>query len=227
MKFGFYIMFLFFFLSSYAFAGIGVGESAEQATPVELSYFNVSLGENNSVELHWQTATEVNNYGFDVQRTALDNQSIEWETVGFVEGSGNSNSPKTYSFTDNVSASGKFSYRLKQIDFDGSVKYSQTIEIDINTPTKFELMQNYPNPFNPTTTITYSLPVTRGVETQYTVSLQIFNSLGQKVATLVNKEQAPGNYSVQFSADNLPSGIYFYKLTAGKLSVVKKMLLLR
>ncbi len=116
-------------------------------------------------------------------------------------------------------------------DHDGAVFRFTTYPIGVEDggvlPTKFVLNQNYPNPFNPTTTITYSLPVTRGVETQYTVSLQIFNSLGQKIVTLVNKEQAPGNYSVQFNAENLPSGVYFYTLRAGDFVSTRKMILMK
>ncbi len=197
--------------------------------PVEMGLFDATI-DGNSVNLQWRTATEVNNYGFEVQRQAMSNENSEWETIGFVEGAGNSNSPKSYSFTDNVSASGKYSYRLKQIDLDGSYKYSQTVEVEINVPLKFELSQNYPNPFNPTTTIMYSLPVTRGVETSrqgVTVSLQVFNSLGQKVATLVNREQAAGNYTVQFDARDLPSGVYFYTLRAGDFVATKKMILMK
>jgi uncharacterized delta-60 repeat protein len=196
--------------------------------PVELSSFTANVN-GNEVELHWQTATEVNNYGFDIQRKALDNQSIEWETIGFVEGAGNSNSPKSYSFTDNINTSGKYSYRLKQIDLDGTTEYSQTVEVEIGAPTKFELMQNYPNPFNPTTTISYSTPVTpeAGMQAVGNVVLTVYNTLGQKIATLVNKEQLPGNYSVQFNADNLPSGIYFYTLRAGDFVSTKKMIFLK
>ncbi len=206
-----------------------VVSTSESSVPVELVSFDAFV-KGNTIELNWQTATESNNFGFEIERTASGDVPSNWETIGFVEGGGNSNSPKSYSFTDSVNACGKYSYRLKQIDLDGAYKYSRTVEVEIVAPNKFELMQNYPNPFNPTTTISYSLPVTRGVETSrqgVTVSLQVFNSIGQKVATLVNKEQAPGNYTVQFDANDLPSGIYFYTLRAGKFVETKKMVLIK
>ncbi len=198
----------------------------ESALPVELVNFTASV-EGNSVILNWRTETETNNYGFEIERKMSDSEQSGWKEIGFVKGAGNSNSPKSYSFTDNVSASGKYSYRLKQIDLDGSYEYSQTVEVEINVPLKFELSQNYPNPFNPTTTIMYSIPSKNGVETQHAVSLQVFHSLGQKVATLVNKAQAAGNYTVQFDASDLPSGIYFYTLRAGEFVATKKMILMK
>ena len=218
---------LLLFFAGKLFGGIGVGESSEQATPVELSFFNILLGTNNSIELNWQTATEINNYGFEIQRSESGVQHSYWKTIGFVEGAGNSNSPKSYSFTDNVNASGKYSYRLKQIDLDGSFEYSNIVEVNVGSPANFALLQNYPNPFNPTTAIMYSLPAKNGVETQHAVSLQVFNSLGEKVATLVNKEQAPGNYTARFDASNLPSGIYFYTLRTGNFVSTRKMILIK
>ena len=202
--------------------------------PVEMISFYVNVSGSNKILLNWRTATEVNNYGFEVQRQAVSDENPEWETIGFVEGAGNSNSPKSYSFTDNVSASGKYSYRLKQIDLDGSYKYSQTVEVEINVPLKFELSQNYPNPFNPTTTISYSIPTPSvivppkaGKQSVVNVTLAVYNALGQKVATLVNKAQAAGNYTVQFDARDLPSGIYFYTLRAGEFVATKKMILMK
>ncbi len=199
--------------------------------PVELMSFTINVS-GNEVLLNWQTATEVNNYGFEVQRQAVSNENSEWETIGFVEGAGNSNSPKSYSFTDNVSASGKYSYRLKQIDLDGTFEYSDVVEVNIGTPVKFELSQNYPNPFNPSTTISYSIPsvIARSEATKQSVvnvTLAVYNALGQKVATLVNKAQAAGNYTVQFDARDLPSGVYFYTLHAGDFVATKKMILMK
>ncbi len=121
--------------------------------PVELTSFSAAtIG--STIKLNWQTATEVNNYGFEVERRALSAERQAWEKIGFVNGNGNSNSPKDYSFVDDKVSSGKYSYRLKQIDNDGQFEYSKTINVDFNGVKKFELSQNYPNPFNPTTTIT-------------------------------------------------------------------------
>ncbi len=194
-------------------------------TPVELVSFAATTN-GNEITLNWQTATEVNNYGFQVERQKSKGES-SWEEIGFVEGAGNSNSPKEYSFTDNITESGTYLYRLKQIDIDGSYEYSNVVEVNVGTPAKFELMQNYPNPFNPTTTIKYSIPKIAGVETLHVTSLRIYNVLGEEIATLVNEKQSPGNYSVQFDASNLPSGVYFYTLQVGNFEQTRKMILLK
>ncbi len=197
-------------------------EEDDSAVPVELTSFTANVNGNN-VLLNWQTATEVNNYGFEIQRSAFSDQRSEWNTIGFVKGNGTSNSPKEYSFTDIVSQSGKYSYRLKQIDIDGSYKYSDIVEVNIGTPEKFELSQNYPNPFNPSTTIEYSIPK----NSVQNVQLKIYDVLGREVATLVNGKQEAGRYKVKFNANNLPSGIYFYTLRAGDFVATKKMILLK
>jgi hypothetical protein len=204
--------------------------------PVELTTFTANIVDD-KVSLNWQTATEVNNYGFNVERKP---DTGDWMKVTFVEGAGNSNSPKNYSFTDNtIISAGKYYYRLKQIDIDGSFEYSDVVEIDMLTPTEFELNQNYPNPFNPTTTIKYSIPNTSshfekgrtevGLETKniQSVQLKVYNILSREITTLVNKEQAPGNYEVVFDASSLPSGVYYYQLKTGNNIEVKKMLLLK
>ncbi len=201
--------------------------TTDAALPVELTSFSAfTNGEN--VTLNWQTATEVNNYGFEIQKqkSELNTENSAWTKVGFVDGHGNSNSLKSYSFADNSTSSGKYSYRLKQIDIDGSFEYSQTVEVDLDIPSKFELTQNYPNPFNPTTTISYTIPVAE-LGFGLTVLLKIYDMLGKEVATLVNEEQASGNYSVQFDASKLSSGIYYYTLKTEKYSDTKKMLLLK
>ncbi len=190
--------------------------------PIELVYFTAKVNENN-VLLKWQTATEVNNYGFEIERST---EKVGWNKIGFVEGNGTSNSPKEYSFTDDVSQSGKYSYRLKQIDIDGSYKYSNVVEVNVGSPEKFELKANYPNPFNPTTTIEYSIPNVRAKDFS-PVQLIIYDVLGRKIATLVNKKQSPGNYSVNFNASNLTSGIYFYTLRAGNFTATRKMILIK
>ena len=132
-----------------------------------------------------------------------------WDKIGFVNGNGNSNSPKNYSFDDNNVTAGKYSYRLKQIDNDGQFEYSKTIEVDLGAPKKFELSQNYPNPFNPTTTIKFNLPEAGNVK------LTLFNILGQEIKTLVNEFKESGVHTINFDASELNSGIYIYKLEAG------------
>ncbi len=185
--------------------------------PVELSSFTAKVN-NGKVELKWQTATEVNNYGFQVERA---NGDSDWEKIGFVEGHGNSNSPKSYSFTDVVNGSGKYSYRLKQIDVDGSFEYSNVVEVTVTTANKFELLQNYPNPFNPTTTLRFTL----AKETP--VNITVYNYLGQKVVQVLNKTLSAGTHTVNFNASKLAGGVYFYRMRAGNFSSTKKMILLK
>jgi len=186
--------------------------------PVELAFFTASLNGNNIV-LRWRTETEVNNYGFDIERTK---DKSDWVTIGFVEGHGNSNSPKQYNFIDTeIDRSGKYYYRLKQIDNDGTYEYYDVVTVEVSVPENFYLSQNYPNPFNPETRIDYTLP-----EKQF-VSLRIYNTLGELVAELVNEINEAGSYSVKFNASKLPSGTYIYNIFAGKYSAANKMSLLK
>ena len=193
--------------------------------PVELVSFLASSS-GDKVNLKWSTATELNNRGFVVQKLPgfeserLQSPELNWDDIGFVAGSGNSVSPKYYYFTDQNIGGSKFTYRLKQIDNDGSYKYSDKIEIDIS-PDKFELYQNYPNPFNPSTTIKYSIP-----EKSF-VSLKVYDILGNEITTLVNKEQPIGYHYVDFYAPALSSGIYFYRLKTGSYFKTKKMIILK
>jgi hypothetical protein len=192
------------------------------ALPVELTTFTVNITES-SVNLFWVTATEVNNYGFDIERASTSSATEKsWRKIGFVEGFGNSNSVKNYSYVDNaLSVSGRYKYRLKQIDIDGKYEYSQEIEVEFGIPAEFEVAQNYPNPFNPTTTISYSIPERTNVQ------LIIFNLLGQTVKTLFNKEHLPGKYNFEVDASNFSSGTYFYRLSTDKNVETKKMILLK
>ncbi|MCH7963381.1 MAG: T9SS type A sorting domain-containing protein [Bacteroidetes bacterium] len=196
----------------------GVIGSNITPTPVELVYFAGNLNGNN-VELRWRTETEINNYGFDIERTK-DNS--DWLTIGFIEGHGNSNSPKQYNFSDDdINQSGTYYYRLKQIDNDGTYEYSDVISVEVGVPNNFYLSQNYPNPFNPETRIDFTLP-----EKQL-VSLRIYNTLGEIVEELVNEEREAGSYSVIFNASRLPSGVYIYRLQTSSFAANKKMTLLK
>ncbi|NOX19611.1 MAG: T9SS type A sorting domain-containing protein [Chlorobi bacterium] len=191
--------------------------------PVELTSFTAEINEKNKVLLNWETATEINNYGFSIERKSSIklNEEENWKEIGFVEGHGNSNSPKSYSFIDdNLSGGSKFVYRLKQIDVDGTFEYSEEIEIDM-IPTKYELSQNYPNPFNPATKINFSLRE-RG-----TVKLFIYDILGKKIIELVNEEMEAGVYERTWNASQYSSGVYIYMLSVNGKRFVKKMNLLK
>ncbi|MGE5457260.1 MAG: T9SS type A sorting domain-containing protein [Methanococcaceae archaeon] len=195
--------------------------------PVELTSFKADNYEG-KVLLNWQTATEINNNGFEVQKTLIGKQN-NWEKVGFVEGHGNSNSTKDYSFSDSKIANGKYLYRLKQIDNDGKYKFSKEIEVNINNvPAEFSLGQNYPNPFNPSTNFKYGIPE------QSNVKLSVYNSIGQEISVLVNEVKDAGSYEHPFKASLLSSGIYFLKMEASSLQTpgktfvsTRKMLLMK
>jgi hypothetical protein len=177
----------------------------------------------NKVELNWETATEINNYGFEIERASARTATEKsWEKIGFVEGHGNSNSPKFYSYTDKkIEASGNYNYRLKQIDIDGTFEYSDVVEANLGAPESFELDQNYPNPFNPLTSIRFNLP------TDSNVKLTVFNVLGQEVAELINENITAGYHSVNFDGSSLNSGIYFYQLETNNFTQIRKMMLVK
>ncbi|MCF8261704.1 MAG: FG-GAP-like repeat-containing protein [Melioribacteraceae bacterium] len=206
------------------FSEFSLGKDDVNPLPVRLSIFSaVVIG--SSVQLKWQTATELNNYGFQVERKKTKDKS-EWENVGFVEGHGTTNSPHSYSYVDSSPSPAKVKYRLKQIDFDGKFEYSEVVEIVITGPDKFELMQNYPNPFNPSTTIKFNIPVTTDYQSAQT-TLRIFNGLGEQVAELIKQQLEPGFHSIEFDASRLASGIYFYKLSSGEFQQTRKMILMK
>ncbi|MGQ9799077.1 MAG: T9SS type A sorting domain-containing protein [Ignavibacterium sp.] len=184
--------------------------------PLELTSFNARAIED-KVELIWNTATETNNQGFEIERS----NGGQFEKVGFVAGFGTTTENKSYSFIDKNVKVGKYTYRLKQIDFDGKIEYSQVVEVEVNPPLTFGTEQNYPNPFNPSTLIKYS--IARDVN----VNISIYNTIGEKVETLVNGFQQARRYKVNFNAGNLTSGVYFYTIEAGDYKAVKKMLLMK
>ncbi len=190
--------------------------------PVELTSFSAKVNDKNVV-LSWVTATELNNHGFEIQRSLKSESGKDvWSKIGFVEGNGNTTETHLYSFLDgNIVRPGHYSYRLKQVDFDGKYAYSEVAEIDIKKPVTYFLSQNYPNPFNPSTTIEFSTP-----ERSH-VSLKVYDVLGNEVATLVNGWMESTNHKVIFNADKLASGIYYYTLSAGSFTSTKKLILLK
>jgi hypothetical protein len=187
--------------------------------PVELTSFTAKafVGK---VQLDWTTATEINNSGFEIERSFDGNT---FSAVGFVRGNGTTTEPRSYSFTDDIQVNGiqTIYYRLKQVDFNGSVNYSEVVSVVPEIPIEYALGQNYPNPFNPSTKIKYSVPQ-NGL-----VSIVVYDLTGQKIATLLNEVKEPGNYDIDFNAAGLSSGVYFYRMTAGNFTQVHKMSILK
>jgi len=204
--------------------GRGLWETTiESALPVELlSFTSKVIG--NSVQLNWTTKKEVNNKGFDIDRTPEGKS--DWEKIGYIEGKGNSNQNANYFFTDSKLNTGKYLYRLKQIDFNGNYKFHLLSgSVTIGVPDKFSISQNYPNPFNPTTKIDYSLPVNS------TVKIILYDIVGREIKSLVNKEQQAGYYTIQIDSKDLSSGVYYYRLTAqsdkNDIILTNKMLIIK
>lgn len=202
--------------------------------PVELTTFT-AIVKGDKVELAWKTATELNNHGFEIERRAVDglqsttplyppsrgDRGVTWDKIGLIAGNGTTNSSKEYSFIDRPSTSARYEYRLKQIDRDGKFQYSNSVEANISIAHTFVLAQNYPNPFNPSTSISYYIPIAGEVR------LLVYDMLGKKVESLVNREEISGEHRVQFNAKHLPSGIYFYTLHTNNFTSTKRMSLVK
>jgi len=183
------------------------------ALPIELASFSAAPAPGGSgVFLSWATKSEINNYGFEVQRSARPDGGFAAVPGGFIPGHGTTIVPRTYSFVDADAPAGMSYYRLKQTDLDGTVHYTDPAGVTVramdgaNAPAAFSLEQNYPNPFNPATTIRYGLPV------RTNVTLSVYNALGQRVATLVDGEQEAGLHEAKFDGAALASGVYFYRI---------------
>ncbi len=191
-----------------------------EITPVELLAFTGSVN-NSDVQLLWSTASELNNQGFEIERSI--NDADNFVTVGFVDGKGSSTEINYYSFTDHPQVSGvnQIYYRLKQIDFDGTFSYSDVVNVNYDVPAEFVLGQNFPNPFNPSTRIEYFVP------NESFVTIKVYDFLGREVTTLVNETKSTGSYEFLFDAASLPSGVYFYTLQTENFLNTKKMILLK
>src|SRR3990172_4182715 len=189
--------------------------------PVELISF-YAIVNNNNVDLKWKTATEINNRIFEIERSTNNSDFIK---IGYRDGAGSSTAEKEYSFIDQNVFPGNYSYRLKQINFNGTFNYSNEIEVLVAPSLEYSLFQNYPNPFNPTTFIGYSIP--QAVH----VKLSVYNVLGSEIDILVDEFQEAGSYSKEFSnvqnGLNLTNGVYFYKLEAGNFTATKKFILMK
>ena len=173
--------------------------------------------------LKWTTATESNNSGFMVERSS---NKINFNELAFINGRGTTTEVSDYEYVDGISTPGKYYYRLKQIDFDGSFNYSKVVETEVEGPQVFVLSQNYPNPFNPSTMIKFSLPV------DAYVSIELFNTLGEKVDELTNRDYSIGNHEISFDASKLSNGIYYYTINANGVDgssfvSTKKMVLMK
>jgi hypothetical protein len=193
--------------------------SVQTVTPVELKSFTANVA-GNDVQLKWSTATEINNFGYKIDRK--EKKSGTWEDIAFINGNGNSTISHNYTFTDRNLNSGTYTYRLVQTDINGSTRiYNLDGEVTITKPTNYEISQNYPNPFNPSTIITYQIPENGNV------SLKIYNSTGQEVAQLVNGSVAAGVHEVSFNGAHLSSGVYYYIIRAGNFVQTKKMILMK
>ncbi|MCH9030344.1 MAG: T9SS type A sorting domain-containing protein [Bacteroidetes bacterium] len=190
--------------------------------PVELTSFAAIVNENDAV-LSWSTATETNNMGFEVQRSS---NGSDYSRIAFVEGHGTVSEAQNYSFTDQNLEVGTYTYRLKQIDFDGTSEFSNAVEVEILAPDVYALEQNYPNPFNPSTKIKFSLAA------DSKVTLTVFDILGQEVANLISGNLPAGSHEIIFNASNINSGVYFYRIDAtgvdgSNFSSIKKMILMK
>ena len=181
------------------------------ALPIQLASFKVApLG--SVVALAWTTVSETNNYGFYVQRDGTE--------IAFIAGHGTTLQPHTYSYTDNPPA-GRYQYRLRQVDRDGAAVFSESVTIGVAAPGKFALNQNYPDPFNPSTRISFS------ITKEGPVSLRVYDLVGREVATLVNQNRKPGEYTEQFNGSQMASGVYVYVLRSPEGQLVGRMMLLR
>lgn len=223
----------------------GEGTQCNSALPVELVFLSVAVTPK-GVELRWSTATETNNFGFEIEWRTISHpeqvseanaskdastfspknvpvNQFDWSRLGFVEGNGATNSPKEYSFRHTIQRNGKYLFRLKQIDRDGGFVYSQEVEITTdNVPEVFSLHKNYPNPFNPSTTIGFTL------EKSGITTLTIYDAIGREVTVLVNDYRDAGAYHYAvFNAAGFSSGIYFARLQSGKQMQIQRMMLVK
>lgn len=188
--------------------------------PVELESFTAMKSSDNKVILSWQTGSELNNKGFEIQRNF---EKSGFVTIGFVEGKGTTTEKQFYNFIDSPSENGLYSYRLKQIDLNGSAEFSNEVEINFSNSVELLLEQNYPNPVNSRTNIEWAIPVAAQV------SLKLYDMLGREVYTFVDSYKEPGRYleELDFSKIQLNSGMYFYRLKLENFSVAKKIIILK
>ncbi len=201
----------------------GSGTQCLGALPVLISSFTAAVENNRDIKMFWTTTMEINNKGFEIERKQ---NADEWINAGWVAGSGNSNVPVNYFFSDNKLNAGKYSYRLKQIDYNGNFEYhALSNDVLISQPNEFSLSQSYPNPSNPVSKIDFQLPFAGNV------TIKVFDITGREVAKLIDENKEAGFYSVTFDGNNLASGVYFYRIQAEgegqNFTAVKKLLLVK
>jgi hypothetical protein len=208
--------------------GRGMWENSGPPLPIQLASLTGTALGGQEVMLQWSTLSETNAYGFEVQKSAAQTGSYMSIPGSFVNAHGTTTVPQKYGYTDNSSGAGTVYYRLKQLDLDGTFRYSDGIAVDVASgiagrlfPTEFSLSQGYPNPFNPSTNIKYGLPQ------KAFVTMEVFSTLGQRVATLINEQEEAGYHEVTFNASGLASGAYFYSITAGDYHASKGLVLLK
>ena len=187
--------------------------------PIQLFSFTATT-QKNSVTLQWQTISEVDTYGFAIERKQLS--SLQWEQVGFVEGKGNASIPANYQFNDNIPQGIHYQYRLKIVDKDGSFIYSNIVDVEVVVPRIFSLAQNYPNPFNPLTTITFTIPEDGNVR------VKLYDIVGREIKTFLNEERKAGIlHQIVIDASSLSTGVYFYQLEHKGKALMKKLMVLK
>ena len=196
---------------------------SDNPLPVELSNFKV-IGINGKIELIWSTSTEIQNYGWEIERSVINKETNKpsiWQTIGFVKGSGNSNSPKEYSFIDNTALYGEYAYRLKQIDIDGTTSYSDELRVFVGQKPQVYDLKPFPNPMNPVAKIRYEVP-----EFSF-VNISIYDITGRLIKTLINENKEPGIYEIEFDGSQLASGIYLSVLKSNGTTISRKLQLIK
>lgn len=201
---------------------------ADNPLPIQLSSFTAMALSSGGVELQWTTLSELQNYGFEIQKRTVQDTGFQTLPGSFVPGHGTTNTPQQYSYIDETPGATSLFYRLRQISLDGAVSYTDPVQVSLTTsvtgpttPVEFSLAQNYPNPFNPSTVIRYGLPQASDVR------LEVFNALGQRVALLIDQKQAAGLHEAMFDGKALSSGAYVYTIQAGQFRATKKLLLVK
>lgn len=230
----------FWTIQEYAAQNVGTGTNdgrwgtwwgqitPQSSLPVQLASFGAEMSGIGRVRIDWVTLSEINNFGFEVQKSDVAVGPYVTIPLSFTPGHGTTVAMHRYSYTDTTALGGQWYYRLKQVDLDGAVRFSDPLFVAVTTdvpeasgPSEPVLLSNYPNPFNPSTTIRYGLPQ------RSCVTLAVYTTLGQQVAQLVSGEVEEGYHDVRFDASGLPSGVYFYRLQAGSYVESKKLLLVR